>query len=250
MISSLNLALFPSNELLTFTKHSIVVAETKKTQLSVIVPFLSNVSTKNTAFQSALERESKNPLIAVQSDRDKDRIDAFMAFRNYCNSSSTRRKEGIPAAAESLIAVIRRHAWRIQSIGQKARTAIITNIISEIQTKYAAELTLIGGGELLDELAQAQLSYETAAHNAIQLASESNEPTVAETRPELTAAIKALFQIISLQEISAPSADVTALIAAMNELIVTSLSTVKASDTRVENAKKKTDESKANEAVK
>jgi len=99
---------------------------------------------------------------------------------------------------------------------------------------------LIGGGELLDELAQAQINYETAAHNALQLASESNEPTVAETRPGLTVSIKALFQIVSLQEISAPSADVAALISSLNELITTSLSTVKATGTRAENNKKKT----------
>jgi len=93
-------------------------------------------------------------------------------------------------------------------------------------------------------LEQAQRDYETASKQVVESASGNNEPTVAESRPELVAALKALFQIISLQEISAPSEDVTSLIASINELIVNSLSTVKASGTRAENAKKKTDNSK------
>lgn len=239
MISNFNLALFPSNELFTFTKNTISLVDAKKTQISVVVPFLTNVTTKLAAFQSALEREKNNPLVKIQSENDKIRIDAFMSFRNYCESASTRRKEGVPAAAAILIAAIRKYTWSIQLLGQKARTAAISNIISEIKTKYVAELTLTGGNELLDELALAQLDYETSANKVIESASHQNEPTVAETRPELTAALKSLYQMVSLQEIAAPSPDVTELISSLNELITTSLATVKASDTRAENAAKK-----------
>jgi len=240
MISSLNFALFPSNELFTFSKNVIALAEAKKLKIPAIEPFLLNANTKTIAFQSALERESKNPLIKSQSDSDKIRIDAFMTFRNYSESATTRQKQGVPEAAAVIIATIRKHTWTIQSLGQKARTAAITNIISETKTKHAAELTLIGGNELLDELTHAELDYESAFKKVQESIATSNEPTVADTRPEAVAAIKALFQIVSLQEISAPSADVAALISSLNELITTSLSTVKATGTRAENNKKKT----------
>ena len=134
--------------------------------------------------------------------------------------------------------------WSIQKLGLKAKTAAITNIISEIKTKHAAELMLMGGNELLDELTISQLEFEAAAKQVIESASETNEPTVAETRPELTAALKALFQAISLQEIASPSTELTLLIASLNELVTTSLSTVKASDTRAVNKKK--EDSKTN----
>jgi hypothetical protein len=238
MISNLNFALFPSRELFTFCKTAIATIDAKQDLIPAIVPFLTNASTKLVYFQSALERDSKNPFIKKQSDMDKNRIDAFMAFRNFCESASTRRKEGVPAAAEAIIATIRKHAWTIQTLGQKSRTATISNIISEIKTRFSIELALIGGDELLDELTHAQLDYEASYHKVIETASETFEPTVAEARPELTAAFKALFQIIGLQEISAPSADVTSLIASLNELITISLATVKASDTRAGNAKK------------
>lgn len=238
MITNLNFSLFPSKELFTFSKNSIALIDARKNQILVVIPFLTNASAKNDNFQNALERESKNPYIKNQSDKDKIRVDAFLAFRNFSESGTTRRKEGVSAAAEVIVAVIRKYVWSIQKLGLKAKTAAITNIISEIKTKHVVELTLIGGDELLDELTISQLEFEAAVQKVIESASVINEPTVAEARPELVAALKALFQIISLQEIAAPSADLTTLIVSLNELITTSLSTVKASDTRAENKKK------------
>lgn len=240
MITSLNLSLIPSKELFTFSKAAIAVVTEKKTNLAAVVPFLNNAETKANAFQQALERESKNPYIKVQSDKDKIRVDAFMTFRNYCESATTRRKPGMSEAAIVLVGIIRKHNWAIKRSGLKARTADISNIVSEINTKYAAELATIGGAELLHELIDAQTDFELAVQLVVKSDAESNEPTVADTRPELTAALKAMFQYIGLQEIAAPSADVTALIASLNELITTTLSTVKASDTRAENKKKET----------
>ncbi|MEI6754061.1 MAG: DUF6261 family protein [Paludibacter sp.] len=249
MITSLNFSLFPSKELFTFGKNTLSIAETKKGSIIVIEPFLNNAKTRLATFQSAMERESKNPLIITQSEQDSVRIDAFMTFRNAAESATTRRKEGVSAAGIEIVATIRKHTWTIQTLGQKARTAVLNNIISEIKTKHAAQLILIGGTELMEELEQAQHDYETASTQVVESASENNEPTVGESRPELIAALKALFQIISLQEIAAPSADVIALIAALNELIINSLSTVKASGTRAENAKKKADDSKTGTAT-
>ncbi len=238
MISTLNFSLFPSKELFTFGKNAFTLVETKKASIAVLEPFLDNAKTRLASFQSALERESKNPLVKTQSEQDKIRIDAFMTFRNAAESATTRRKEGVQTAGIEIVATIRKHTWTIQTLGQKARTAALNNIISEIKTKHAAQLILIAGTELMEELEQAQRDYETASKQVVESASGNNEPTVAESRPELVAALKALFQIISLQEISAPSEDVTTLIASINELIVNSLSTVKASGTRAENKKK------------
>ena len=55
----------------------------------------------------------------------------------------------------------------------------------------------------------------------------------------MTGALKAFFQSVSLQQISATSDDVESLIADLNQLITDSLSTLKASDTRLANSKAK-----------
>jgi hypothetical protein len=238
MITKVNYSLFPGGELLTFAKRAIAAADAKKLLLPSIVPYLTTVGVKCDAFQSALERESKNPITKLQALKDVVRNDAFVAFRTYNESASARRKEGWSDAANALLSVIRKHGWSAQHLGYKAKTGVLNNIISEIRTKYPAELALINSGELLDELQEAEVDFEATAKQFVDVAAATNEPTVVETRPELIVALRSMFQFIGLQQIAAPSNDLTALINELNELIVTSLSTVRATDTRAENSKK------------
>lgn len=237
MIANVNLALFPSNELLTFAKGTISLATAKRAQLPVIAPFLDNVTQKCDNFRNALERESKNPLIKLQSEKNDDLSDSFIAFRKQCESASTRRREGWSEAAEALLAVIRKHGWSAHNMGYKAKIAVITKITSEIRAKYPAELAMIMGLEWLEELEMAETAFEAVAKQVVEVASANHEPVVADTRPELIAALKALFQTVSLQQISAPSAELDIFTTQLNEFISTSLATVKASDTRAENKK-------------
>jgi hypothetical protein len=239
MITNVNYSLFPADELLTFAKRAIAAADEKKLQLPSIVPYLNNASAKCDAFQSAQERESKNPVTKLQAAKAEVCNDAFIALRKNCESASARRKEGWSTAAETLLSVIRKHGWSAQHLGYKAKSAVLNNIVSEIRTKYPAELALIAGGELLDEVNDALVDFEATAKQFVDVAAATNEPTVMETRPELIVALRAMLQFIGLQQIAAPSDDLTALINALNELIVSSLSTVRASDTRAENTKKK-----------
>jgi hypothetical protein len=247
MITGLNYSLFPSNEFFTFSKNAVTVVDSKKAAIPAVIPFLSVSQVHLANFADALERESKNPLVQIRSKMHGYRIDAFLAFRNLSESASSRRKAGVSEAAQVIINLIRKYGWTVQMFGQKAASGVFNGFISELKEKYTAEVALIGGTELLEELEQAQADYEVADNNVLQSESANTELTVAETRPLLTEALRQMFQIVSLQETAAPSADVTALIALLNELITSSLSTVKASDTRAKNAKKKEEEAKKTE---
>jgi Family of unknown function (DUF6261) len=185
------------------------------------------------------ERETKNPVTKLQAVKDGVRNDAFIAFRTSNESASARHKEGWSDAANTLLSVIRKHGWSAQLLGYKAKSAAINNMISEIRTKYTTELALIGTAETLDELEAAELDFEATAKQFVDVAAATNEPTVMETRPELIVSLRAMLQFIGLQQIAAPSDDLTALINELNALIVSSLSSLKASDTRAQNSKKK-----------
>jgi len=238
MMNSINYLLLSSKELSTFASRTIGITDSKKSQIPAVVPFLSNVNRYYALFCSALERESKNPFIKKQNEMDHFRNGAFLALRSGCESAAARTKEGLKVAGNALIDVIRKHGWSAQFLGMKVKSSVIRSVISEIRTKHSAELTLTGIGELLDELEVAQSAFEVAAQQVVDAASANNEPTVADNRPLLSNALRSLFQIINLQEVAAPSVDVTELIASLNELITISLSTVKATDTRAENNKK------------
>lgn len=238
MISSINYLLFSSDELSTFANRTLSLTEAKKVQLQWLVPFMTNASQKYSLYRSALERETRNPLIKIQNTRNLIRDKAFLAFRSGCESAAVRTKDGFSAAGSTLLGIIRKQGWSAQFLGMKAKSSVIWSIISEMRAKHVSELTLTGLDELLDELETAQNEFESVAQQVVEVSSTTNEPTVAETRPELVAALRSMLQFIGLQQIGAPSADLTELTNALNELIVLSLSTAKASDTRTENLKK------------
>lgn len=240
MIQKTNFSLFPSEELYSFSKKAVILIDEKKTSIPAVEPFLTNTKTRLDEFKSALEREERNPLVKIRTQKATFQIDAFMALRKQAESASTRKKEGVAAAAHIIIDIIRKYGWSIQVFGQKTRFTQLDGLITELKIKYPAEVALIGATELLQELEEAQADYLEADTNVVRSENNSSEPTVVETRQPLTESVKQLFQIISLQQVSAPSARVTALIDSLNELITTSLATVKASDTRTENAKKNT----------
>lgn len=238
MIQRTNFSLFPSEELYSFSKKAVILIEEKKTAILAVEPFLNNAKIRLEEFKSALDREEKNPLIKIRTQKTTSQIDAFMALRKQAESASTRKKAGVAEAAHIIIDVIRKYGWSIQALGQKARLTQLDGLITELRIKYPVEVATIGAIELLDELELAQADYLEADTNAVRSETNSSEPTVSETRQPLIESVRQLFQIISLQEVSAPSVGVTALIASLNELITTSLATVKATDTRTENAKK------------
>ena len=241
MIQKTNFSLFPTEELYSFSKKSVILIDEKKTTILAVEPFLSNTKTRLEDYKSALDREAKNPLIKIRTQKATIQIDAFMALRKQAESASTRQKSGVAEAANTIIDVIRKYGWSVQILGQKTRLTQLDGLIAELKTKHSAEVATIGATELLEELEQAQADFLEADTNVVRSENNSSDPTVTETRQPLTESIRQLFQIISLQEVSAPSVGVTALIASLNELITTSLATVKASDTRTENAKKNTD---------
>lgn len=238
MIQKTNFALFPSEELYGFSKKAIILVDEKKTAIPAVEPFLSNTRTLLGEFKSALDREEKNPLIKIRTLKTTSQVDAFMALRKQAESASTRKKAGVSEAAKTIIEVIHKYGWSLQSAGQKARLTQLDGLITELKVKYPTEVATIGATELLDELELAQKEYLQADTDVVRSENNISEPTVTETRQPLTESVKQLFQIISLQQVSAPSPIVTALIASLNELITTSLATVKATNTRTENAKK------------
>lgn len=240
MITTVNFSLFPSNELFTFAKGSLSVVNEKKEHIPAIFPFAEKANQMLIIYQSALERERKNPFTSLLATTDADRDSSFYGLRTYFEATGYRKLEGWNAASEKLMEIIRRHGWSAASMGYKAETAALTNIISEIKTKCASELELIGATEWLAELEATQLAFEEAFHRSITTM-PTGEATVWETRPLLVNALRSLFSMISLLQSETPSEDLMTLETSLNELINRSLSTVKATGTRIENAKGKED---------
>lgn len=244
MIQSTNFALFPGDELYGFVKKAMILIDEKKSSIPGIEPFLSKNQVLLENFKIGLDREARNPLIKIRAEKGLLQGNAFLSFRKYVESASTRSKQGVADAAEVIIDVLKKHGWRMNRIGQKSRFTLMEELISDLKTKHAAEVEIIGAAEQLAELEHAQQEYLEADTNVVRSESNSNEPTIGETRQPLVDGTRHLFQAINLQEVAAPSDSLNSLIASLNDLIVSSLSTIKASKTRAANAKKNAETNK------
>jgi hypothetical protein len=237
MISSVNFSLFPSDELFTFTKGALTIVEEKRSKIPMLVPFLDKANQQFSLYQNALERAKKNPYTPQLSEKDAFRNASFMVLRTHSEAMSYRNKVGWSAAATKILDVIRRHGWSATSMGYKAKSAAINNITSELRGKYATEVTFLNAEEFLAELEADQKAFEVTSHQSVKSA-PTNELTIWDTRPPLTNSLKSLFTFISLLNSSAPTRDLTDIESVLSELIVRSLATVKAADTRSESPKK------------
>jgi hypothetical protein len=237
MISTSNFSLFPSDEFFTFAKRSLTIVEEKRSKVPALVPFLDKANQHLSLYQNALERAKKNPYTPQVSEKDAFRNASFMVLRTHSEAMSYRTKEGWSATAAKILDVIRRHGWSATTMGYKAKSAAINNITSELRGKYASEVTFLNAEELLAELEADQRAFEEISHQSVKSA-PTNELTIWDTRPPLTNSLKSLFTFISLLSSSAPTRDLTDIESVLSELIVRSLSTVKANETRSESQKK------------
>jgi len=238
MILSFNWSLFPSDEFFTFSKRSLVIVEPLRPLAPTLAPFIDRAINSNANFQAALERDTKNSLTPLLASKDLVCDSSFMAFRLYVEAASYRTTEGWHSAAVKILDVIRKHGWTAYKLGYKAQTAAETNIVSEIRSKCSAEMGTIQANDWFEEFVVAFDDFETVFNQSIT-AAPTGEPTILETRPVLVKSLKALFSMVTLLNSNDDAiAEFVTTEAALNELITTSLASVKAADTRAENQKK------------
>jgi len=247
MITSVNYSLLTTKELFTFVVRIIALFTGKVLDGTGLEVFFKNLKDALNPFSKALERESTDPYTQKLAQKDAERDEGFFAFRNYIESCSHRLKAGYHDAATKIMVIIRKHGWSAAHFGYKKETAAIVNMISEIRTKCAAELTLLAATEWLNELETAQQAFETTVNEGVA-PSVTTEPTIAETRPGVTNALKSLFSMIPLQYAATGNAKLVEYANSINDLIAEAMTAAKANATRAEN--KKTEETPATGADK
>lgn len=234
MIISMNFSLVPSNELLTFGNRLFSIFDGKNLEGTSLDFFLKVLKKTLDDFTRSFQHKATEPYTELTAMADALRDQAFYAFRFYVDACTHSDSPGWRDAAMKIKNVIRKHGWKAPNLGYKAETAALKNISSEIHGQYAAELNLISGTNWLTRMETTQKSFEdVTANNLAELA--TGNPTLVETRPLLTNAIRSLLQSLNLQNEMASTPELVSFINQINSLIVTTMSTVKANVSRQEN---------------
>lgn len=241
MLDSFNLAMLQSNELLTFAQRAVGIFNNNETNTRYgLAPFVTRTISAYGNFSKAFERESKNPFTDDLALADAERDVSFVGFRNYIVACSHRNTAGWNEAATRILEILRKHGWRAASFGYKAETAALTNVIDEVKTKCSADLALLSASEWFAQLETAQAAFEQVQSASVNRDTTNEGPTIRDTRPVLTQALRALLTITDLQFSAAPDdAILKTYVNALNELITVTMTSARANATRQENEKKK-----------
>lgn len=236
MIQTLNFRIFPSDEFFTFGSGVVNLVNGKLSDLPALTSRANKLNSSIVPYQQALMRESKNPYTEKLAIADKLLDASFVAFRTYVDAGCYRNVETWSTAALQLREVIRNYDWSAQSLGYKAQIAAMVNMVKAIKEHHSDLVTVINGDDWFTAYDE-NLEAFVALYNESSEKVATNEVTLKETRPVLTDALRKLFSRIDLLQEDEPSTAVDELVASINELIVRSLSTVKAAATREEHSK-------------
>lgn len=241
MTESFNAKMLQSNEMLTYAQRVIgIYSNNEANNTFGLTPFLTRTINAYNNYNKAFERESKNPFTDDLALADAERDASFVGFRNYIVACSHRNTAGWNEAATRILDIIRKHGWSAASFGYKAETAALTNVIDEVKTKCSADLALLSASEWFAQLETAQTAFEQVQNASVNRDTTNEGPTIRDTRPVLTQALRALLTITDLQFSAAPNdATLKTYVSALNELIAVTMTSARANATRQENEKKK-----------
>ena len=248
MSLTLNYGLFSNAELLSFCQTSLQITDESTLQTLALLPFIQKGKQDLEIYEQVYEKNQKSQFTDLLAEKDAIRDESFLAFRSSVEAASHSKNADIRNSAEKILEVIRRHGWSAASFGYKASTAAFSSIVAEINTSFSSDLALINCTPFLAELYADEKEFEKTFKNSISTTS-ADEPTLTDTRRNLVNSIKGLFSMIVLLQATQPSSELAKYEQDLSQLIIQSLATVKAANTRTSNAKK-AEEAKKNSETK
>lgn len=239
MLESLNFQIIGSDQLLTFGKSITgLFKDYKPNDTFALYPFVKRAINTYDDYSKAYEREIVNPYTVKLLNCDKLRDAGFLGLKSYFESWSYSEEIEKQKAANTLLAVIEKHGSGAAYFGYKAETAALTKIINEVKGYCMKELQLIDGVSRFNLLVTRQAEFEEMQKSSVTRP-PSGLPLLIEVRPKLVEALRKLMNIVDYQSTENPTdAKLAGYVKAINELIVLTMTTARAAETRNEKKKK------------
>ncbi|WP_146192217.1 DUF6261 family protein [Marinilabilia rubra] len=233
MIKSINYSILTVEQLYTLTQSLLNICNGMPEPHEVLTPFVAKAKKHFNAFSNAFEVNHKNPYTPLKAQKDSERDEAFVAFRNFVEACSHRRNPEVAQAAVKIMGIINRYGWTLWRSGYKTETAKIDNLVADLEANHIEELSVMGARDWLDELEAANADFKEVAMKSILQAED--DPTLTETRVPLESALRSLLSITELLNESEQTAEMKELIESLNEAITPAMATARAAQTRQQN---------------
>lgn len=240
MIESINYSLLSNPSLYTLAQRCLAFYLETGTSLAGLKIFTDKVDTHMKVFGKSFERKKSSPFTALKAQKDSERDEAFIAFRNFVEACTHRPKAEWQQPATEVLNTIKRYGWSAWNVGYQKETAILHNLIDDLRTHHSVSLEALTATEWLDELETAQQTFEAIKKESVSQTTDL--PTLTETRPKLEEAMRSLLSMTELLNQAAPNELLGQLIVHLNALISQTMATAKAAATRRKNQESETPE--------
>jgi hypothetical protein len=174
----------------------------------IIQPILPLIAKDRAALQKALANSRGSALTKKIALADEVRDDAFIAFRNICETATRRRtKPDFITAGDLLMRLIRAQGYTLQELGNSSQSGALNTLFKSLKDSAAtAALTLIGAEEYLTELQDAQTEFEKILNSRTDEQAAKDYPRIASAKSALGKRLQILLDFIATLD----AADLTA----------------------------------------
>lgn len=159
--------------------------------------FVQKVQTAFNHLDAAMIQNKGSIYTGMMSDADELRDDAFLALRNLVVAYTYYPDETLKSHAERLEQAIRTHGWTIQRLGLTQQTAVLSNLIGDLENNadLAAAITALNATPFLNVLKEKNALFTGYQSQRLDEKSEKPEISTTDARREAREAVENLFNV-------------------------------------------------------
>ena len=237
-MNSLPYTILYSNEFYTSSKRIHGILTSTLTDNSYVTSLCSLLGTGISDMEKALGKALKSEFTPVLFQKDAERDSAYLGLRNFIKSYVHSRDSVKAGAAIKLLSVIENAGNNIYRLGYVDETAKLNALILSLKAgEMAQALQTTGATEWFQEMETAQLEFEKAYKEKVDMESAIDYPLLKDSKNRIAKTLKALLSFVESNAELTP-AQYKPVEEKINEVITSIVSITRARITRVENEKK------------
>jgi len=235
MIKPILHQLLTVDEFYTLSKEIIRAIEASTLDEASKTQMLNRLTRNFDLLESAINRETKNPLTQVLEMDDEQRDRVFLGLRSFIEAHTYHWDTAVSESANALASIIRRHGWSLHNEGFTTQTAALNSLCAELEQEPASNhIIQTEATQWLSKLTEMQAHYEATKQKREEL-DTYDKPIVTETRKAVYEDLTAVIKYIEGNMLLSASPEMETLTVTLNQIIGQITTSAKARYTRRHN---------------
>ncbi len=237
MKHTLNFSLFNTNDFNYFGGALLSLFAIEEMSNGILKNLVQKLSDTQTVFKNGQQKGRKNPYTNELKLKDAECGRTFNRLKYYIKSFAYSANEQEVAAANKVIDCIKKYGWNAADMRYGKKTFALNMVLSQCNDKHSAEIALLNTHSHLADMQLAFDAFEQTQMKRLS-AKATRVPTATATRAELIDLLRKIIQTIDIEVEVNQEESMKATARKVDRLIMKTMSTLKARNTRKKNKQK------------